>query len=134
MRRTEKQQAERVVDLLGQAHREIIKAIERKQGKVAMDLLEQCQTAAIELGNMIETKEGEGCITVRFLEDYCELLYRIHEKIRIGKLCEPGKEFKVLRRLFIQIENSVRNDITARYEAVFLPYKASMWDSLESDA
>ena len=32
----------------------------------------------------------------------------------------------------IAIENSVKNDIKVRKEVVFLPYKASMWDALES--
>ena len=30
------------------------------------------------------------------------------------------------------IEDSVRDDIKGKWEIVFLPYKVSMWDSLES--
>ena len=40
--------------------------------------------------------------------------------------------YKNLRKSLIQIENSVKHDIHACQEVVFLPYKASMWDSLES--
>ena len=44
-----------------------------------------------------------------------------------------GKEiYKSLSQMFHKIENSIQNDIKVRLEAVFLPYKASMWDSLES--
>ena len=32
----------------------------------------------------------------------------------------------------VQIENSIKHEIPEWREAVFLPYKASMWDSLES--
>lgn len=39
---------------------------------------------------------------------------------------------KALRKTLVRMENSIRHDITERREVVFLPYKASMWDSLES--
>lgn len=39
---------------------------------------------------------------------------------------------KNLNKQLLKIENSVKNDIDIRIEAVFFPYKASMWDSLES--
>ncbi len=80
MRKAQKQQAEDFVKLLDRAHKEIKKAIERKDGAAAADLLEQCQDGAIELGNMIEAEEGEGFVTISLLEEYCELVYQIHEE------------------------------------------------------
>ena len=52
MRRAQKKQAEDFVALLGEAHDEIKKAIDRKDMALAGDLLEQCQQGAIELGNL----------------------------------------------------------------------------------
>ncbi len=132
MRKAQKQQAEDFVKLLDRAHKEIKKAIERKDGAAAADLLEQCQDGAIELGNMIEAEEGEGFVTVSLLEEYCELVYQIHEAIWHKIPLNGNKTGKSLRKMLIRIENSIREDIKVRLEAVFLPYKASMWDSLES--
>ncbi|MCD8000746.1 MAG: hypothetical protein LUH21_26370 [Clostridiales bacterium] len=42
------------------------------------------------------------------------------------------EEFNSLNRELLKAEESVERDIPVRIEAVFLPYKASMWDSLES--
>ncbi len=134
MRKIKKKQAKDFLRLLGQAHLEIRKAIEAKKYELARDLLEQCQDGAIELGNMIEEQEGEGFVTVSLLEEYCELVYQLHEEIWQKKATMPsaGKMAKSLKRQLIRIENSVKNDISETIEVVFLPYKASMWDSLES--
>ena len=136
MRKAHKKQAEDFIKLLEQAHLEIKKYIESKDYPIAMDLLSQCQEGAIGLGNLIEHDEGEGFITVPLLESYCELIYEIYEKMRSSET-EPasmnsGKIHKDLKRSLIQVENSIKNDIKVRLEIAFLPYKASMWDSLES--
>ena len=39
---------------------------------------------------------------------------------------------KQLDKKIIKAENSAKNDIKVKLEIVFMPYKASMWDSLES--
>ncbi len=48
-----------------------------------------------------------------------------------GSINENGI-YKMLKKQLIEIENRIKNDIIAREEIVFLPYKASMWDSMES--
>ena len=132
MNKTQKKKAGDYLRLLEKAHDEVRKALETKKYDVAMELLEQCQDAAIELGNRIEAAEGEGFVTIPLLENYCELTYQIHEEIWQKQSASAGKVYKSLRRSLIQIDNSVKHDIKARLEVVFLPYKASMWDSLES--
>lgn len=133
MRKAQKKQVEEFVKSLSQANKEIRKAMEREEKpSLALELLEQCQEGAISLGNMIEQIEGENAITVWFLENYCELLYQYHEKVRQGLPVKAGKEYQILQSSIAEIENSVRKDIKVRKEIVFLPYKASMWDALES--
>ncbi len=53
------------------------------------------------------------------------------EDVRTNNINE-NKIYKTLRKQLIRIENSVNNDIRIKKEVVFFPYKAAMWDSLES--
>ncbi len=50
----------------------------------------------------------------------------------LGQEIPRGRTNKSLRKSLISVKNSVKNEIQVRTEAVFLPYKACMWDSLES--
>lgn len=146
-----KAQKGRILDLLATlagAHGEILQAMDGGSFNLAGQLLGDCQNAAIQIGTMIEESEGEGFVTVGMLEEYCELAYQIHEGLQtemanqeLANVRNPQhglgtvssrKLQKVLQKHLIRIENSVKNDILVRTEAVFLPYKASMWDSLES--
>lgn len=132
MRKARKKQIEDFIKLLEQAHSEIKKNIETRDYQSAMGLLGQCQEGAVGVGNLIEKEEGEGFVTIPFVESYCELAYRIYEELQQGQEISGNGTYKKLRKSLIQIENSVRYDIKARLEIVFLPYKASMWDSLET--
>ena len=132
MRKYQKKQAEEILDLLARVHDGIRLSIEQGQKDTAMDLLGQCQDGAISLGETIEETEGEGFVTVTLLEKYCETVYQIYQKLSQGEPVSAGKAGKILHKALVQIKNSVKNDVKARTEAVFLPYKASMWDSLES--
>ena len=130
-----------MIGVLEEAHNEIGRHVEQNQAGVAMDLLAQCQECAIRLGGMIEAEEGAGFVTVPLLESYCETVYRIYGQISDAAGGQPvraaakdnGRKCRrSLNRALVPIGNSIRNDIAVRREAVFLPYKASMWDSLES--
>ena len=94
------------------------------------NLLADCQDGAIEIGNLIEQLEGEGHVTIRLLEEYCELLYHASQELTDG--VNRSKIFKKLNRQLISITNSVKNDIKVKLEMVFFPYKASMFDAFES--
>ena len=142
MRKVHKRQIEDFIKLLEQAHQEIKKAVTTQEYGVAMDLLGQCQEGAIGIGNLIEKEEGERFITIPCVESYCELAYQLYEELQqemdrasgqgTPQAINGNRIYKNLRKSLIQIENSVKHDIHARQEVVFLPYKASMWDSLES--
>ena len=132
MRKMYQRQAVEFVKLLEQAHSEIQNAIDKKDISAARSLLSDCQEGAIQLGTLIETEEGENCATIPFLEAYCEVVYQIHEELGTAASVNGHNSYKKLRKALIQVSNSIRNDIKARPEIVFMPYKASMWDSLES--
>lgn len=132
MRKAQRKQTDELLHLLGQVHKGIRQAVQAGKKAEAMDLLGQCQDAAINLGETIEQTEGEGFVTVTLLEEYCESVYQIYEKLQQGQHVQAEKAYKHLHKALVRIKNSVNNDIKMRTEAVFLPYKASMWDSLES--
>lgn len=116
-----------------EAHEQIKKYVRQGSIPQAMELLEDCQNGAISIGTLIEKTEGEGHPTVSQLEAYCELIYRIYQKLEENSNEVNANKFdKQLRQNLLRVVNSVKNDIPTRKEVVFLPYKASMWDSLES--
>lgn len=67
------------------------------------------------------------------MEEYCKLLYGVHEKLAGGKEAAADKVYISVKQKLVKIFNSFQHDVRIRLEAVFLPYKASMWDSLETE-
>lgn len=132
MRKQGKQLALEIVQILHQTHEKIKKAIENREIAYAQNLLTECQQGMIQLGNSIEETEGEGFVTVGYIEEYCERVYQYFEELEKEQNGNANKIYKVLRKYLIQVESSIKNDIPVKLEMVFLPYKASMWDSLES--
>ncbi|MBQ5851065.1 MAG: hypothetical protein IIW54_09680, partial [Lachnospiraceae bacterium] len=132
MRRNQKNDLMEMVQTLHQAHDEIKSYIENNSIPVAQDLLGQCQECAITMGTNIEKLEGEGFVTVSYIEEYCDVVFQIHEELTTQSSVNPNKIIKKLKKQLLKIENSIKNDVPEKKEVVFFPYKASMWDSLES--
>ncbi|MCI8274498.1 MAG: hypothetical protein HFI66_02605 [Lachnospiraceae bacterium] len=132
MRKHLKKMLDDLFQALDGIHEEIRKEIEQRNISGALHLLGQSQQGAIQAGTVIENEEGEGFPTIGLIEQYCEMLYQIYDNLSQGQQINPGKACKNLRKQLIRIQNSANTDIPVRTEAVFLPYKASMWDSLES--
>lgn len=131
MKKAQKQEMLEMVQTLHQAHDEIKENIDRKNFILAQDMLSQCQECAISIGNAIEKLEGEGFVTVPFIEAYCDVLFTTFEELN-GSDANANKIYKNLKKQLLRIENSIKNDVPIRKEVAFFPYKASMWDSLES--
>ena len=99
-------------------------------GEGISQLLSECQETAIAMGSELEMIYGEGTETVHKLEEYCENLYQMTQVLH-----NPEERRTVLRNLTRQVKQTGKllgGQIPDRREVVFLPYKASMWDSLES--
>lgn len=131
MRKAQKQQILDCIESLRQAHREIQKALNQGKTETVRNMLSECQEFAAALGQAVEEAEGEGHTTVSYIEDYCEALFTIYQKLTDEEI-RDNKAEKLLRRKLLKVENSIKYDIVVRKEIVFFPYKASMWDSLES--
>ena len=82
MRKSQKNQIIDTIGLLDRAHDAIKKAVETRNQETALTLLEQCQDGAIQIGNLIETTEGDGFPTIGMLENYCEQIYQAYELIQ----------------------------------------------------
>ncbi len=129
MRIKQKEQILEFVETLYEVNAEICNAVKKEEHIYAKELLSVCQESIIELGGNLEKLEGEGCPVIRNLEFFCELLYDIYNRIEnIKSVCDLNR---MLRENIFQIETSIKNNITAKKEIVFFPYKVSMWDSLE---
>lgn len=129
MRKKQKHQILKLVETIYTAHEEIKKQLESHNYERAIEMLAECQEAAAHIGKAIEDSEGEGLEVITYLEDYCDTLYEISlstEAINVYKVLNN------LNRQLMRIESNINNKIEFSYEIVFLPYKASMWDSLES--
>ena len=103
----------------------------RKHQAEIVDLLIQCQKSALEIGNCLESMGGPGQAVVPMVEGYCEYLYEMsqsfEDRVKYKKLGES------VRKNLIQIRKKIRYELPQeKKEMVFLPYKASMWDSMES--
>lgn len=131
MRDAQKRDVLECIESLHQAHEEIGQALKQKDVDSVRNMLGECQEFAATLGESIEQLEGEGHVTVSYLERYCETLFHVFEEISDGE-SNSDKICKLLRKQMIKIENSAKHDIRVKKEIVFFPYKASMWDSLES--
>jgi len=132
LRKYKKKILSEMVDTLSEAHDHIYRYVEDGNPGEATQLLGQAQECAVTMGSTIEESEGEGTKTVGCLEKYCEVLFQTAADISDAGEININKIRKNLSKSLVSIENSINNDIRTTTETVFLPYKASMWDSLES--
>ncbi|MCC8026844.1 MAG: hypothetical protein LIP16_16285 [Clostridium sp.] len=92
-------------------------------------LLAEMQNCAIEMGEAIEDAEGEGTTSVALLEQYCELLWEC-----LNAAPGPVRQ-RILKEIYRKrsaAKKQIQNEFSEVSEILFLPYKASMWDSMES--
>lgn len=118
------------IDLLEQANRDISKRAIQKTESVENTLIE-CQNAAIEIGTYLENLGTAMRPIVKLLEDYCENVYQ--QSIHFQDVSLGTQVSENIRSQLREIRRSIQCEpILDRKEVAFLPYKASMWDSLES--
>lgn len=106
----------------------LVKAEDKEQRK---ELLVKCQEIAIDIGNHLEETVGirdkkyiKEHGTIGKLEQLCEALYRC-------SIDYKDVNVNAIRRYIGEAELDLTH-MPVTYRVVFLPYKASMWDSLES--
>lgn len=119
-----------MIDTLQEAHDEIKKLFDDGNTHALTQLLINCQKCAMQLGKAIEQLESEDTKTISFLENYCESLYQL--SISTGNTLDFREISCNLSKQINEVKSNVVGFKAAKIEMAFLPYKASMWDSMES--
>lgn len=128
MRKYIKNRILKAINVMKDAHC-ILERVISENGNELMELLTELQNIGIMIGNEIEQSEGEGHEIVTLLEEYCELIWQCSQADGAQKQKKYCNELKKSTEIF---SKRIKNDIQESYEIVFLPYKASMWDTFES--
>lgn len=130
MKRYKKKELMEGVSTLIKANDAIVKSMKEDPGG-ATQVLASCQEFAIIIGDYIESLGEKYTCFVKLLEDYCENIFQMSEAVPDEMQCRKISE-EILEQLN-QLSHGIIYDLPDdRKEVVFLPYKASMWDSLES--
>lgn len=98
-----------------------------QEGRIAEvpSLLADSQDAAVALGSHIEKLYGLQTQTVAALELYCNALYQVSVAMDEASLIGLAESIEQIYAIYDA-------EFPEKKEIVFLPYNASMWDSLES--
>lgn len=117
-----KKKLKRLLETMEEMHKYIIAA---KTSQLRNEYLQDCQEAALAVGNIVEDNVQNPGEIISLLEQYCEDLYLIS----VGHWKTDRTEF--LSQLLVRVRQLL-NKIESSYLVVFMPYKAEMWDSMES--
>lgn len=128
MRKRKKEELLNVIKTVSTGLETVKTYIQKRQEENTFALLADCQQAVITVGNELEQSK-EGTSVIHSLENMCEMIYECSITSDILKklqICEQAQG------LLQQIKSEMESGIWEKKLAVFLPYKAAMWDSLES--
>ena len=110
-------------------YQEIIKTILAEgQFDLLAEVLPKCQDSAVALGNYIENTCFEPKSVISTLENYCNTLYEIFSTAESQEIVYA--EFSNLQTLVKEIEAALPT-LEIRKLIVFLPFKASAWDTMK---
>ena len=112
-----------MIELLQEAVRKVQSFLGEGNTQELLQLLAECQDAAIALGSHIEKLYGMQTKTVAALEQYCNALYQMSIEAAYEELAHATQ----------LVAETYETEFPERSEVVFLPYNASMWDSLDSN-
>lgn len=123
-----------------QIHKEVEQEFLKGNYDKVQELLVKCQEMAIQAGNAIEEEGTLHKEAVRKLEAYCEIVYgqavKTQKYVKKFEYREAVQKIAPVCRLMDQhviwVRDYIKSNIPEKIEAAFFPYKASMWDSLES--
>lgn len=127
MRESMKEDILRCFQSVYDAHTYIEQLVQNRKYEEAKVLLADCQNVVVQIGTTVENFEADNTSVVPLLEAYCEAVYQVYSTIVTS---EHIKKF--LDQVLGKAEKRIREDIKPKKEIVFMPYKSSMWDSLES--
>lgn len=119
-----------IIELLSEATTVTARLIKEDKLQDCLVLLADCQDGAVALGGHIEKLYGMNTMSVKALEQYCEGLYQL--SVALDEQTQVEVAYTALKESIIQAKETYEKEFPDKKEVVFLPYKAAMWDSLES--
>lgn len=129
MTKKTKKEIRRIWKLVGSLQGQIELNLKRIDISRVIAIVEECQKAAIAVGESLERCCKEETEVVQQLELYCEMIYQMSQ-LQIDSM-EWERCIGDLQKKHEEIEGAIEA-LVCKKEIVFLPYKYSMWDSLES--
>lgn len=121
-----------IIEIVATLKEGVVQAEKTKDAEARFRLLSQCSHGLQEILGIFAqefspTRHGE----------YAEFFGQLQELLEtMNALSEQGektdKVHRVLKKALDQLTSELKNDPEVRLEVVFMPYKHSMWDSLES--
>lgn len=104
-----------------------------------LDMLAQCQSVAIDLGNFIEQMKGEENLSakacVAALEEYCEKIFNVYNNLSLA-LGREKEDFQklcaALNRAFVQMKQTVESEIIYKKLVAFLPDNPKRWKEMQA--
>lgn len=104
-----------------------------------LDMLAQCQSVAIDLGNFIEQMKGEENLSakacVAALEEYCEKIFNVYNNVSlaVGREKEDFQKLcAALNRAFVQMKQTVESEIIYKKLVAFLPDNPKRWKEMQA--
>lgn len=139
MRKKTKLSIQELLNNYTEFHNNIEKAYSVMERQACLDMLSACQEGMISIGNMLEGSDLDSSASrqaVHFIEDYCEHIFEVYEFVNNSGTEDTNwqlflSRMQILRDGLLLINSEVEK-IPVTYHIVFMPYKAAMWDSLES--
>ena len=104
-----------------------------------LDMLAQCQSVAIDLGNFIEQMKGEENLSakacVAALEEYCEKISNVYNNLSLA-LGREKEDFQklcaALNWAFVQMKQTVESEIIYKKLVAFLPDNPKRWKEMQA--
>lgn len=128
MQKYKKKQILKVFHTMERAHVAMEKVIGQRNVDLT-EVLSELQNSAFELGTELEKEIGEDHEIILLLEAYCEFAWQLNQA---KNRQEKKQALKSMKQSLREIKAKIKEEIKEKSTLVFLPYKASMWDSMES--
>lgn len=94
-------------------------------------VLQSCQTAAINTGELLENKMGYSTKTVPVLEQYCECVYQIYEALVRDDIDAVHTMIDAMNACVVELATCLETEIKEFKEVVFLVYHPKYWHFYE---
>lgn len=125
MRAYVKKQLIKLLDSMGELQSSLSMMTDKGQ---TIQMLADCQDAAVAIGETLERDSLDHESIIFLLEEYCEEVFYLSE-YQEETICR--EKVTVLEKLTDKVK-ILLEELSSVWHVIFMPYKASMWDSLEN--